>query len=410
MKRTLLPAVLSVEIASAFFFTIAHAAPQLTGFSSIDTIPETLFDDSEPAKPWLKPQPAQRKVLRPATTQKIDHDKRIQSLQNSLTEQQRLHQQTLADYQVEKSKLQQQLTAQKADQEAVRSMRARLNELEQQVAQSQPDKYLQQLSELRIQLAAQQQLVDTKTLQQSALSEKLQQKEQDVVELSQQLEALRAPAQSPVIKPETQTQKLSYANGVAFASNIVQSLQAQQNLGIHPDRPMVLAGIQDAFAQRIALNSEEITTLVNDLDQQLNSSLQSQQENKAYQREQQHKSGKAFLEQTRKRKGVKSLKGAYYLVTKAGSGETLKADSTVDLLLTGRLPDGTVFDSSGKENKAQRVKLNSLLPALTNILSTLKSGSEVEVILPPEEAFGDEGVDNLIPPGAVVIFDIKLKA
>ncbi|WP_420874743.1 FKBP-type peptidyl-prolyl cis-trans isomerase [Pantoea dispersa] len=42
------------------------------------------------------------------------------------------------------------------------------------------------------------------------------------------------------------------------------------------------------------------------------------------------------------------------------------------------------------------------------VLSKLTKGSEVEVTLPADKAFGDIGVENLIPPNVTLIFDIKI--
>ncbi|WP_148872272.1 FKBP-type peptidyl-prolyl cis-trans isomerase, partial [Serratia marcescens] len=70
--------------------------------------------------------------------------------------------------------------------------------------------------------------------------------------------------------------------------------------------------------------------------------------------------------------------------------------------------DGKVFDNSGNENIPQQVKIDSLLPAVTNVLTQVTAGSEIEIILPPELAFGEEGIENFIPGNATVIFNIKI--
>ncbi|WP_343552840.1 FKBP-type peptidyl-prolyl cis-trans isomerase [Pantoea sp.] len=463
MKPIFPRSLIGLAVATTLWSSASLATPSLTGFSSDSTIPYSLFEDTETVNPWIKPAPAKNKPLKPATTNHVKQMQQLKQLQQSLSEQQRINQEVLAGHQVEKQALQQQLAALSADQATVETQRQQLVALQQELAhrENQHTGSQQQLNDLRLLLAAHQLQVDTHTLQQSTLADKLKEKEQVVIALSNQLEAERVEKQAlqdQVVKPdaaqlaelkqhqdkiaelqitlleaedqraalreqltkqqamqlsaapESHEQKLSYANGVAFASNIVQSLRAQQNLGVEPDRPMVLAGIKDAFSQRVALNSDEVAKLVTELDGTLNDKLQQQQKTQAAEREKQLKAGKALIEKTKQRKGVKTLDGAYYVVSKAGKGEKLNAESTVDILLTGRLPDGTVFDSSGKDNKVQRVKLDSLLPALTKVLSQLQKGSQVEVILPAEKAFGDAGVENLIPAGATLIFDIKINS
>ncbi|MDI6539550.1 hypothetical protein QMA77_21745 [Pantoea ananatis] len=44
-------------------------------------------------------------------------------------------------------------------------------------------------------------------------------------------------------------------------------------------------------------------------------------------------------------------KGIWYLIDKKGTAPRLKATDTVDLLVSGHLPDGTVFDDAAEKNK-----------------------------------------------------------
>lgn len=453
--------LLALAVSASLWSGSGRAAPELTGFSSDSTIPYSLFDDTEAVKPWVKPAPPKKKALQPATAESVQEKNKIQQLEKQLAELQRENNQAIAGHQTEKRALQEKLQALQLEKTNAESQIKQLDALRQKLseAQSSHSASEQQLSELRTQLAAHQLLVDTHALQHASLTDKVTEKEQQILALNKTLEAqkgeivaLQAQAKMPDEKqlaalkqhqdkiselegsladaekqktamqaqlakqqamqqsaaPESHEQKLSYANGVAFASSIVQSLRAQQNLGVVPDRPMVLSGIKDAFSQRVALNGEEVEKLVSELDDTLNQKLQAQQTTRATEREKQLKAGNALIEKTKTRKGVKTLDGAYYVVSKNGKGEKLTPESTVDILLTGRLPDGTVFDSSGRDKKVQRIKLDSLLPTLTKVLSQLKRGSEVEVILPADKAFGDEGVENLIPPGATLIFDIKI--
>ncbi|EHN1755462.1 hypothetical protein KG522_004607 [Salmonella enterica subsp. diarizonae serovar 50:z52:z35] len=62
--------------------------------------------------------------------------------------------------------------------------------------------------------------------------------------------------------------------------------------------------------------------------------------------------------------------------------------------MSGYLVDGEAFDDSGEKGRVQRVKPSDLLPALTGVLTALRAGSHVEVLLPPAQAFGGEGNDT----------------
>ncbi|WP_368732227.1 FKBP-type peptidyl-prolyl cis-trans isomerase [Serratia marcescens] len=49
-----------------------------------------------------------------------------------------------------------------------------------------------------------------------------------------------------------------------------------------------------------------------------------------------------------------------------------------------------------------------MLPAITKILTKVNSGSELEIYLPPETAYGEQGVPGLIPGDATLVFNIKI--
>ncbi|WP_394517067.1 FKBP-type peptidyl-prolyl cis-trans isomerase [Pantoea sp. SGAir0175] len=448
LTRMMLVLMLSIS------YSMAWAKPALTGYDSSNTIPYSLFDDSDNDKPWIQSAPVKKKTLRPATPNSLQEMQRIEALQRSLNEQQRINKEVLAGHQSEKLVLEAQITALKSEGTMAEELRDEVRHLKQALssARSEHAKAASQIAELTTVMQGQRLLTDSNTIQYNSLKEQLNEKEQSIVLLTKQLDELKATHHQRAVessvaditqqkkidalqqalvlaqqhkanaeeqlnklksarstaKPESHQQKLSYANGVAFADNIVNSLRAQQDLGIEPDRSMVLAGIQDAFDRKILMNSEEVSMLVSELDTKLNEKLTAQQQEFIKQEEEQRELGKKLIAKTLKRKGVKKLDGALYVVTKIGSGKKIMPASTVNILITGRLADGTVFDNSGLEKKVQRSNVKNLLPTITKILSQLSEGTKVEIVLPPEQAFGQKGVTGLIPAGATLQFDVEI--
>ncbi|MCU6159799.1 FKBP-type peptidyl-prolyl cis-trans isomerase [Enterobacter bugandensis] len=394
---------------------INAAEPALTGYNSDKTIPYSLFDDTEKKQPWIKPPVPRTPALRPATTGQAKENQRVQSLEKSLSEQQRLYKETLDKHAAEIQSLQNQLRSSEVDREAMVAQREKLDALQRALAeaQAQHDNSDRELAKLRTKVAAQQMLEDSRAITESAFADRLKEKEDSLLAMSQQIEALKAEnnvlsEKQQAVKPQTREQKMSYANGVAFASDIVRVLRAQQEVGIEPDRPMVLAGLKDAFGQRIALPENEIADLVSDLDRQLNEKVADQQQQQMQTASQQKKLGEELIKKTKNRPGMKEMDGAYYVVIKKGEGAKLSADSTAEMLITGTLADGTVFDKSGEQNDVQQLKIDTLLPAVSKIISQHNVGSELEIILPPERAFGEKGAEPLIPPGATLVLKIKI--
>ncbi|MCP1115423.1 FKBP-type peptidyl-prolyl cis-trans isomerase [Enterobacter bugandensis] len=394
---------------------INAAEPALTGYNSDNTIPYSLFDDTEKKQPWIKPPVARTPSLRPATTGQAKENQRVQALEKSLSEQQRLYKETLDKHAGEVQSLQNKLSSSEVDREAMTAQREKLDALQRALAeaQAQHDNSDRELAELRAKVAAHQMLEDSRVITQSAFADRLKEKEDSLLAMSQQIEALKAEnnvltEKQQAVKPQTREQKISYANGVAFASDIVRVLRSQQEVGIEPDRPMVLAGLKDAFGQRIALPKDEIAELVSDLDRQLNEKVAEQQQQQIQTASQQKKLGEELIKKTQNRPGMKEMDGAYYFVIKKGEGAKLSADSTAEMLITGKLADGTVFDNSGELNEIQQLKIDTLLPAVSKIISQSNVGSELEIILPPEQAFGEAGAQPLIPPGATLVLKIKI--
>ncbi|EAY4424284.1 FKBP-type peptidyl-prolyl cis-trans isomerase [Salmonella enterica] len=227
-------------------------------------------------------------------------------------------------------------------------------------------------------------------------------------EQTEELLALkRMTADVPLDTPE---QKQAYASGVAFADMVTRSLQMQKSLGTEQPVDTVLAGITDAMKHRFRLNSEQIKTLNGKLYARLEARMKEQQAKAAQEKAAQEKAGADWYARYRKQAGVKELRpGVLYRVIRPGKGAPLKADSTVDLLLTGALSDGYLFDDSGLKGRVQRLKPEDILPALTDVLTTQRAGCHVEVLLSPSQAFGDEGVPGMIPGGATLKFDIQVQ-
>ena len=265
-RQSVLKVTLTAILATA---PSVSAQPALTGYDSESTIPYTLFDETETSTPWITPSIPEKKVLHPATTESARQKQRLKHLEASLSEQKITNQKVQADYQAEKQRLEQRLNILTAEKDNIDKERMLLDELRSELStvKKQHDLSQQQLTEMRMKLAAHQLQADTDVVTKSSLKKQLEEKNDNLLALNQQLETLQkrraeleqklASPQHPA--PQSHEQKMSYANGVAFASNIVQSLRAQQSLGIEPDRPMVLAGIKDAFDKRVVLNSKEVS-------------------------------------------------------------------------------------------------------------------------------------------------------
>ncbi|EEO0342980.1 hypothetical protein GID45_20570 [Salmonella enterica] len=384
-------------------------ATGVTGYTSSDDLPEDAADlPAAPAeRPWLHHR-ASRKDSAHKDTPLIPAAllPQLQALQTQMAELERARN-------LELTELKQQiadLTARQADGSATEAAlkqqladrEARVAELERRLADTHTDS-----SDLQQQLSAVKQQLASRDSQIEELKQQLTTEKNTYA--TQTAKILSLEKRLPDVPPVTPEQQEAYASGMAFAGVVSRSLRMQKELGINLPSELVLAGIADGLNHQPRLNSEQIKQRNQELDTRLNHLLAVRQEKEGELRAEQQKAGAEWYTRYRKTAGVKMLReGVLYRVLKAGKGAKIQAQSTADILLSGYLVDGKVFDDSGIKKRIQRVRPGDLLPALTDVLTTLNVGSHVEILLSPSQAFGDKGVPGLIPGGATLRFDIQI--
>ena len=119
--------------------------------------------------------------------------------------------------------------------------------------------------------------------------------------------------------------------------------------------------------------------------------------------------GEKFLAENAKKEGVKTLpSGVQYKVIKEGNGAIPTDSSVVKVNYEGRLIDGTVFDSSYKRGEPATFPVRSVIKGWTEILCHMPAGSEWEVYIPQELAYGEREQGKDIKPFSALIFKLEL--
>ena len=118
-----------------------------------------------------------------------------------------------------------------------------------------------------------------------------------------------------------------------------------------------------------------------------------------------------FLAANKERSGVTTTaSGLQYEVLTEGQGESPIASDTVAVHYEGRLVDGTVFDSSYERREPAVFRLDQVIPGWTEGVQLMKPGAKYRFTIPPELGYGPEGAGGVIPPNAVLQFDVELLA
>jgi peptidylprolyl isomerase len=116
----------------------------------------------------------------------------------------------------------------------------------------------------------------------------------------------------------------------------------------------------------------------------------------------------------KKEKVVTTASGLKYIDEKMGTGKAAKKGDRVEVHYTGLLKDGKKFDSSRDRGKPFRFPLGSgkVIKGWDEGVQGMKEGGKRKLIIPPELAYGAEGVvvkgKTIIPPNAELTFDVEL--
>jgi FKBP-type peptidyl-prolyl cis-trans isomerase len=116
-----------------------------------------------------------------------------------------------------------------------------------------------------------------------------------------------------------------------------------------------------------------------------------------------------FLEDNKKTEGVQTTKsGLQYKVVSAGKGtKSPLATDKVTVHYTGKLIDGTVFDSSTGRDPIT-FEVGGVIAGWTEALQLMKEGDKWMIYLPYDIAYGERGAGDQIPPYATLIFEVEL--
>jgi len=109
-----------------------------------------------------------------------------------------------------------------------------------------------------------------------------------------------------------------------------------------------------------------------------------------------------------KKEGVKVTEsGIQYRIIEAGTGATPTATDTVSAHYRGTLVNGKEFDNSYTRNKPEQFALNGVIKGWTEGLQLIKEGGKIELVLPPELAYGSRAIPQ-IPANSVLVFEVEL--
>jgi FKBP-type peptidyl-prolyl cis-trans isomerase FklB len=213
----------------------------------------------------------------------------------------------------------------------------------------------------------------------------------EVSKLKNEIEQLKKPKEIDLTDKHN---KASYALGMLLANNI--KTQGADSLNAEA----ISAGINDIFlTKETKLEQEEAGMIVQLYMQEVMT-----RKTAALKEE-----GQKFLDENKSKTGVTvTPSGLQYEVVKAGSGKTPVATDNVTVHYTGKLLDGTIFDSSVERNEPATFGVSDVIPGWTEVLQLMKEGDKWIVYIPYDLAYGERGAGQQIPPFSTLIFEVEL--
>ena len=200
----------------------------------------------------------------------------------------------------------------------------------------------------------------------------------------------------------TEDQKASYYIGLSIAQNMKKE-------GFKVDADLLAQAIKEEMeGKKKLMPAEEMNTFMQSFMQKQNEKKQSAAMAQAGENK---KKGLEFLTKNKSNPKVKTTaSGLQYEVLQEGDGKTKpKATDVVQVKYTGKLMDGTVFDSTDKNGGAPMdINLSSVIRGWTEGIQLMSKGSKYRFYIPSDLAYGDHGAGDAIPAGATIIFDVEL--
>ncbi len=233
-------------------------------------------------------------------------------------------------------------------------------------------------------------------------SAQLQMKEDEIELLRTQLsvQSKTRSGESAAAKLSASGEQQAYAIGASMGSEALNVLTTRRTQGVTVDAGLVLQGIEDAFRGQLRLGEQERNKALFDVSQQVFQNL-----NKIEQKN--ISAGKKYQQTFARKKDVVFKEGVYSRIDYPGKGK-ISGNDLVTVVIKEMLTDGTVINDMEAKDQALTQKLDAYPPVFREPLKRLQNHGSVTLVVPPEKAYGSKGLPPKIPPGATMVYSVRI--
>ena len=206
--------------------------------------------------------------------------------------------------------------------------------------------------------------------------------------------------ESAAAKLSASGEQQAYAIGASMGSEALNVLTTRRTQGVTVDAGLVLQGIEDAFRGQLRLGEQERNKALFDVSQQVFQNL-----NKIEQKN--ISAGKKYQQTFARKKDVVFKEGVYSRIDYPGKGK-ISGNDLVTVVIKEMLTDGTVINDMEAKDQALTQKLDAYPPVFREPLKRLQNHGSVTLVVPPEKAYGSKGLPPKIPPGATMVYSVRI--
>jgi FKBP-type peptidyl-prolyl cis-trans isomerase len=211
---------------------------------------------------------------------------------------------------------------------------------------------------------------------------------------------LTLPALSVAAPPASFEDKLSYSMGFEVGNYF-------KSAGGDIQKEFLLIGIEDAFkGAEPTMSAEDMLSV----KKEFAAKMQARQMAKLDEMKAKNKAaGEAYLAENKNKKGVKvTASGLQYEVIKKGEGKNAGPSDSVKVEYTGKLINGTEFDSTAKRGEPAEFQVDQVIKGWSEALQLMNPGSKLRLVIPSDLAYGENGAAPMIEPNSVLVFDVEM--
>jgi FKBP-type peptidyl-prolyl cis-trans isomerase FklB len=216
----------------------------------------------------------------------------------------------------------------------------------------------------------------------------------ETLTLKKEIDELKKPIPVLPILLTDKHKKASYGLGVLVGSNL--KMQGGDSLALDE----LIAGIKNVFKNEpLLMQQQECSSVVQ----------QYMQEASAIKSTKARSEGQLFLTENKKKAGITTTtSGLQYQVIATGKGKAPVLTDKVTVHYTGKLLDGSVFDSSVQRGSPATFGVTQVISGWTEALQLMHEGDKWMLFIPDNIAYGEQGRPPQIPPFSVLVFELEL--